>query len=88
MSPHIVKVLWLWLASKMRFLVVAVDETFYLILDIQDLEHAIGMLVCLSVLTSTLYLQDTHFCMHWSGPKCEPWFCPGLQTISSTLGPV
>lgn len=44
-GAHVVEELYFWLASKVWLLVVAVNESLYLILDIQYLEHTIGMLV-------------------------------------------
>ena len=86
-NGYVMKELWFWLASKVWLLVIAVDESFYLILDIQDLEHSIGMLVCLSGLAPALDLQDIRSCMHLSGPKRVPLSCLCLLTVSSTLGP-
>lgn len=44
MNPHIVKILWFRFASEVWLLVVAVNQSFYLIVYIQDPEHAMGML--------------------------------------------
>lgn len=63
-NPHIAKVPWVRLASKIWLLVVAVDKSFYLILDIQNLEHPIGMLVCLSEFILTHSFLDIRFCTH------------------------
>lgn len=42
---YVVKELRFWFASKVWSFVIAVDESFYLVLDVQDLEHSIGMLI-------------------------------------------
>lgn len=84
---YIMKVLRLWLASKVWLLVITVDESFHLIMDIQDLENPIGMLVCLLGLALIHGLQDIRSCMHLSGPKRAPLSYLGLRTVSLASGP-
>jgi len=86
-NPYVLEELWFWFAIEGWLLIIAIDESFYLVLNIQDLEHSISMLVCLSGPVLTLGLQDIRSCMHLSEPKRVPLSGLGLRTVSSTFGP-
>lgn len=57
MNTNISKKFGFWLAIEVGLLIIAENQSFNLILEVQDIEDPIGMLAYLSVLIPTLNVQ-------------------------------